>query len=109
MSTDWCLEAQVLNTANQRRATGHCRAKKQTEGGSRLKSARAHTGLTREGTSACGLHLIITNWDRAQGTDTGDSQNFDGNSTKSREIAPKLCTHDLYGVDEHSLRNQRPI
>jgi hypothetical protein len=29
--------------------------------------------------------------------------------TKSKEIAPKLCTGDLHGVDEHALRDHRPI
>jgi hypothetical protein len=106
MSTAWCLEAEhgQPETSELRRgldtATPSC---KQREGaGSGLHE---HTQvLTSEGTGACELHRI-TNWDRAQETDTGERQKFDGNSTKSKGFVPKLCTGNHHRVGKKSSLN----
>ena len=111
MSTDWCLEAEhgQPEASELRRgldtAAPNC---KQREGaGSGLHE---HTQvLTGEGTSACELHLRITNWDRAQETDTGERQKFDGNSTKTKGFVPKLCTCNHHTVGKLFPRNHRTI
>ena len=111
MSTDWCLEAehgqpeaselwQGLDTA-----APNC---KQREGAGSGLHEHTHV-LTGEGTSACELHLRITNWDRAQETDTGERQKFDGNSTKTKGFVPKLCTGNHHRVGKLFPKNHRSI